>query len=482
MSLAIHAITRNGTQLAEQLMAALPPAHGFAMYPQEGGAASTITGSFKAHFGAIFNDFGAHLCICSVGIMTRVLADLATNKRDDPAVICMDEQGQFVVPVLSGHRGGANAWAMRIAEVVGGQAVITTASDASATLAVDLLGAAYGWQLDPCCEDDITAVSAAVVNNQPVYFEQTSGHRQWWPHQKPWPTHWLSSADGATARVVISHSTDTPAFAGPTVIWRPSVLDLGIGCDRNTPQHVIAAAVTAFCQQHQLSPLSIRRINSIDLKADEVGLIGYAKQIGVPFRCYHKQQLANVAGIENPSATVERCIGVSSVAEAACLFGSGCSTLLAPKFKFKAHGFNVTVAACVEQAVKPAASMLQQAKPMKGYRYHLILCGGRHCDDGNGKSFASKLRRLAAVELAPEQRLKITRSYCVGGCRTGLRAVLYRHDQQTDPNHGVWLQHLEDMPFGQWRALFQALPSKQRWTELLEPQFIAQTACLSEAR
>ncbi|GIU48447.1 cobalt-precorrin 5A hydrolase [Shewanella sp. KT0246] len=482
MFLAIHAITQQGGLLADKLLVVMPEAQGFALYPNDASKACQIEGAFKAHFARQFADFSVHLCICSIGIMTRVLAELATNKRQDPAVICMDEQGQFVVPVLSGHRGGANKWALRIAEAIGAQAVITTASDASGSLSVDLLGAAYGWQLEPSCETDITAVSAAVVNRRPVCIEQHSGHRRWWPHQMPWPTNWThltgeSTADSHEARIVISHKADLAAFSGPTVIWRPSVLEIGIGCDRNTPQEVIAQALSAFCLQHDLSPLAIRSLNSIQLKANEVGLIAFAKQLAVPFKCFSAKQLADVEGIENPSATVERCIGVKSVAEAACLYASNSKKLLAAKFKFKAQGFNVTLAACLTEPVN--AEIERKPKAMKDYAYHLILCGGRHCDDGGIKTFASQLRRLSATELPNEQRLKLTRSQCVGGCRTGYRAVLYRHDQQVDPNHGVWLQNLENMPFDTWRTLFQALLKKQPWSDILPSQFIAQISCKS---
>ncbi|TKB50054.1 cobalamin biosynthesis protein [Ferrimonas aestuarii] len=481
-NIALYAITANGKQLMASLQQRLGQGQCFALHgAKDSDAKGSESMSFKAVLAEQFAWFDCHICFCSVGIVTRLMAPLLKDKRQDPAVICIDEQGQFVVPVLSGHRGGANAMALRVAELLGAQAVLTTASDASQTLAVDLLGAAYGWRLDPACEPDLTQVSAAVVNGQALEFLVHSGHRKWWPHQRPWPSHWhwntnleTEPSPSAQARIAISHRQSLPAFQGPTAIWRPKVLDLGVGCDRGTPANVVEQALEAFLQQHDLSPLSLRSLNSISLKADETGLIGTANRLKLPFDCFDAERLDGVEGIENPSATVKRCVGVSSVAEAASLYASQSPRLLAPKFKFKAQGFNVTLAACLHQgdALSPTAEPAHKGgKAMKPFDYHLILCGGHRCGD-EVKPLASKLRRLAATELAgmgeggADLRLKITRSYCIGGCRKGLRATLYCKSNQSDPNHGLVMQHLEQLNFDQWRQAFAALAQQQSITAL----------------
>ncbi len=106
-----------------------------------------------------------------------------------PAVICVDDQGQFAIPMLSGHRGGANAMAQRVAQILKAMPVVTTASDAANTLSVDMMGAPFGWTLDPQCEAAITSVSAAVVNDQPVLVVQQAGEKSWWPYKRTMPKH-----------------------------------------------------------------------------------------------------------------------------------------------------------------------------------------------------------------------------------------------------------------------------------------------------
>ncbi|WP_153914569.1 cobalamin biosynthesis protein [Shewanella sp. TC10] len=475
MTIAIHAITISGKSLAQRLSNEPGFAKTFLLHGASNEPANKQ--GFAAHFTEQFSQFDCHICICSIGIMTRILSSLVQDKRTDAAVICIDEQGQFIVPILSGHRGGANQIALRIAEILGAQAVLTTASDAAKTIAVDLLGAPFGWQLDPSCEADITAVSAAVVNQQPLAIEQHSGHQRWFSAHKSWPAQWHEQATSETqARIVISHHAELSAFNGPTVIWRPKVLHIGVGCDRNTPKHVLEQGLQAFCQQAKISPLSICSVNSIALKADEQGIIALSDQLGVKFNSYHADELSQVEGVENPSPTVMRCVGVPSVAEAACLFAASATQLLAPKFKFKADGYNCTFSASLDKAQAAPKSLTQAraktAKPMRGFYYHLILCTGRHCQEIDGKAWASQLRRLAGTELSIEKKLKITRSNCIGGCRAGMRAMLYCRTNQTDINHGVSLQGLENLSFGQWRTLFTALESEQPIIDSLPTKFI----------
>jgi cobalt-precorrin 5A hydrolase len=122
----------------------------------------------------------------SVGAVVRLIAPHLRSKYEDPSVLAVDAAARFVVPVLSGHVGGANAFAERLADLLGATAVITTASDITGTIAVDILGRELGWRLE-VPRINLTRVAARVVNGDPIAFVQEAGSKSWWPGPGPLP-------------------------------------------------------------------------------------------------------------------------------------------------------------------------------------------------------------------------------------------------------------------------------------------------------
>jgi cobalt-precorrin 5A hydrolase len=190
MKIAVVAITRHGIALAGKVVAALPGAQLFApeKFRSEAECAVASTSSNATHcyngkvgdqVPALFAAFDAIICIVSLGAVVRLIAPHLGDKESDPAVLVVDEAGKFVIPVLSGHLGGANELAGRLAGALVATAVLTTASDARQTLAVDLLGRELGWTLI-ASHDEIVRASAAVVNDEPVALVQEAGSDNWW--------------------------------------------------------------------------------------------------------------------------------------------------------------------------------------------------------------------------------------------------------------------------------------------------------------
>ena len=128
---------------------------------------------------ALFAAFDGIVAIVSLGAVVRLIAPHLKNKETDPAIVVIDEAGRFVIPVLSGHLGGANQLAGHLATALGAQAVLTTASDARETLAVDLLGRELGWTFE-ATHDEIVRCSAAMVNDEAVALVQEAGSTDWW--------------------------------------------------------------------------------------------------------------------------------------------------------------------------------------------------------------------------------------------------------------------------------------------------------------
>lgn len=245
--IAVVAITRHGIALAARVVAALPGARLFA--PEKfraeaevatAGAATCFTGKTGDQIPKLFAAFDGIVAIVSLGAVVRLVAPHLTNKESDPGVVVLDEGGRWAIPVLSGHLGGANALAGVLAAALGAQAVLTTASDARATLAVDLLGRELGWTWE-ASHDEIVHASAAVVNDAPVALVQEAGRRDWWHghangRSGPLPGNLTLAAriedidPDAYAAVLWVSRRELPAalaarLAGKCVIYRPSPED-----------------------------------------------------------------------------------------------------------------------------------------------------------------------------------------------------------------------------------------------------------------
>jgi len=143
-------------------------------------------GPLRPQIGDIFAAYDQLVFFVSLGAVVRLIAPHLKSKDEDPAVVVVDDAARFVIPVLSGHVGGANAFAERLADLLGATAVLTTASDAGGTLAVDILGRELGWKVE-APKINITRVSAHVVNEEAIAVVQECGSKDWWRRATPIP-------------------------------------------------------------------------------------------------------------------------------------------------------------------------------------------------------------------------------------------------------------------------------------------------------
>ncbi len=143
-------------------------------------------GALSALISDLFARYDQIVFFVSLGAVVRLIAPHLKSKDIDPGILVVDDAAQFVIPVLSGHVGGANAYAESVARLLGATAVVTTASDVAKTIPVDILGRELGWLVE-APKINITRVSACVVNEEPVAFVQEAGSRKWWTRPTPLP-------------------------------------------------------------------------------------------------------------------------------------------------------------------------------------------------------------------------------------------------------------------------------------------------------
>ncbi len=259
-----------------------------------------------------FNDYDAFVFICATGIAVRKIAPLLKDKLTDPALIVMDEGGHFVIPLLSGHVGGANELASSIAKEVGAIPVITTATDVNDVIAIDQLAAAN--DLSIINRDNIKKVSAGLLRGQAKS---------------------IAIADD----VVISANENDIDDQVLGLMFRPLVV--GIGCRRNKDAGELEAFFLETLQEYGCNIKSVAAIASIDIKAKEPAICALSQKYDIPFNTYSVAELAAVPGDFESSEFVEKTVGVSDVsARAAACCGKRGSFLLKKK---KHDGMTISI-------------------------------------------------------------------------------------------------------------------------------------------
>ena len=231
------AITKHGAQQTADLARQLPDAHvcvAEKFAPLMVGLPNAVrayAGAFRDEIAALFADYDQVVFFVSLGAVVRLIAPHLKSKDEDPGVLVVDDAAQFVIPVLSGHVGGANAMAEQVAALLGATPVLTTASDVGKTIPVDILGRELGWKVE-APKINITRVSAHVVNGEPIAVVQEAGSPDWWTRPTPLPAniHKFARFDEVDlsrfkAVLWITHAdvsaTQWEALAERLVVYRP---------------------------------------------------------------------------------------------------------------------------------------------------------------------------------------------------------------------------------------------------------------------
>lgn len=287
------------------------------------------TGQMKVFEGSLeqwtqdrFSNCDGLIFIGAAGIAVRAIAPYVKDKFQDPAVVVVDELGQFVIPLLSGHVGGANELALNLAEGLGAVPVITTATDCNHVFAVDVFAGKHGMVIG----DRIMAkqISADLLAGKNVGFQCD------FPVEGTMPAGLAEMAD-QDSQVWVTWKSSMEALkqsqggfleSGVLKLIPPSVV-LGIGCKKNTPKEKIEEIVSDALRQADIDLRSVCEIRSIDLKKDEAGLIAYAVKLGVPFHTMTAEQLLEVPGEFHESEFVRQTTGVGNVCERSALSRGG---------------------------------------------------------------------------------------------------------------------------------------------------------------
>ncbi len=284
-----------------------------------------LQGSLRQWTEEAFAQYDALVYVGATGIAVRSIAPFLKSKTSDPAVLCVDELGGFVIPLVSGHIGGANALAARLADELGAVAVITTATDLNGQFAVDVFAKKNRlWISDMKLAKQISAdvldgkkigfsSDFPVVGKVPEELEMTER-----------PENNTPPGGGRRCRRGICITLDeTKRPYEQTLTLIPRIVSIGVGCKKGTDLSLIEAKICAVLRSCEVSMHSVKCIASIDLKASEPGLCAFARKYGIEFVTYSAQELAEAPGEFSESSFVESVTGVSNVCERSAVLASG---------------------------------------------------------------------------------------------------------------------------------------------------------------
>jgi len=308
----IIAITQQGLALAKKLKAQFPDSVIYTLAKWHDEECTAIEPDLSTVTAQLFDNHKTLVYIMATGIVVRSIARHLVGKTVDPAVVVLDEKGQFAISLLSGHLGGANAVANMIALAINATAVITTASDAQGMPSVDMIAKKHQLIIESM--RDAKTLTAMTVNGQKVGWRNDSLLNL--------PCNYYSAENDADGLVVVSNRTNLVEKV-PFAQLTPQNITVGVGCRRGIPGQRIIDFVTDQLQLNSINVMSIRQLASIDIKSDEQGILDAADHFKVPVLFVEAGEIEMIEHEFTSSAFVKSQVGVSGVCEPAAFIAGG---------------------------------------------------------------------------------------------------------------------------------------------------------------
>lgn len=286
----------------------------------------------------------AIIFVGATGIAVRAIAPFITGKAVDPAVLVIDEAGRYVISLLSGHLGGANALARTAASLIEAEPVITTATDAESAFAVDTFAKENGFLLTDLRK--AKEVSAKVLRGEKLRIYSDIPMERLVQRPARHEAELVPGEDIDHADIIISYRAKLLNQATGLRLIAKRV-HVGLGARKGVTQAEVAAAVATCLEDAGIDPRAVVDLVSIDLKKQEAGILAYSYESGVPFVTFTAEELRSVEGAFAGSSFVQSVTGVANVCERAAAFAAGRSGHAEVLVHKTIHG-NVTTAVAVE--------------------------------------------------------------------------------------------------------------------------------------
>lgn len=318
MKLSIISFTENAILLSEKIAKRMGGAECVlytkcGMYSQERQRVRFVTQSIGEWAKEQFEEANVLLFIGACGIAVRAIAPYIMDKLYDSPVLVMDENGHYVIPLLSGHVGGANELAVSIAERIGAEPVITTATDLNNKFAIDLFAKQNGLII--VNKEGIVKVSSKVLAGKSIVMSVEEGHLE----KNVKLPKGIELVEYPPLQKVDAVITSEDREFETAILLRPKEYVIGVGCRKGKEAGKIEDFIISHLQNVGISPVQLFGMASIDVKKDEPGLLTWSHKERIPFITYTAEELMCVEGDFHKSEFVREKVGVDNVCERAAL-------------------------------------------------------------------------------------------------------------------------------------------------------------------
>lgn len=330
MKVAIISVSKNGKILSEKIESIL----------KEDSTIITIDTyhkNIKNTIEKIFNKYDAIVGIMATGILIRSIKDHIKSKTTDPAIIGIDEKGNFVISLLSGHLGGANKITQDIAEKINATPVITTATDVNRKIAIDTLANKFYWKIEDTKQ--ILKFNKAVLDNQTIELKV---------NKKEYSYLQTYLKDKKEIKLIKSENESIEAKLSDEILKiTPKKIIIGIGARKNIPEEKVDYAIKNACNDLKLDINRINGLATIDVKKNEIGILKTAEKLNLPLEIIDTSRVKNFkSDVCSKSEFVNKVIGVNGVCEPCSLICAGENS----KLIYRKTAFNgVTIAVAVSK-------------------------------------------------------------------------------------------------------------------------------------
>lgn len=337
--IAIIAVTENGKNTAEKIASELENVDVF--FRKRG---------IKELTGELFDKYECIIFVSACGIAVRCISPFLKSKFEDPAVLVVDDNGNNVISLLSGHIGGANEITLKIADVLNANPVITTSTDTNKKGALDVIVSKIGGYVENLRES-AKLVNSYLVDDKRVgiYFDSDYEIEKDSLNLSGFELIDEKTEIDAIAKLdVLVSVTDKLRCWVDEIIYNikkdneekedliyiklvPRRIALGMGCRKNTETEKMIEEFSTFSALNNIHPAAIVKTGSLIIKKDEKCMIDLSKALCAEFKLFDVDEICTCDYMFDKSEFVKKNTGVYSVAQPSAYLLSG--NVISEKYK-----------------------------------------------------------------------------------------------------------------------------------------------------